>query len=108
MKGRVYSQFSITVRDSAEEMVVVQFNMLIKPQKPSARADMSQKKYKPSTSQTYIESIIAQADLLSDMLFRSTLQYENITDNLMEALTKIMITPTFLINLPNFKGKKTA
>jgi hypothetical protein len=46
---------------------------------------VSQWKYKPGTSQTYIDSIIAQADLLSDMLLWSTLQYENITDKLMEA-----------------------
>lgn len=68
---------------------------------------MSQWKYKPITSQTYIESIIAQGDLLCDMLLWSTLQYENITDNLMEVLTTI-ITPTLLIHLSDFNEKKTA
>jgi hypothetical protein len=68
---------------------------------------MSQWKHKPVTSQTYIESIIAQVDLLCDMLLWSTLQYENITDNLMEALTTI-ITPTLLNHLSDFKEKKTA
>lgn len=52
-----------------------------------------------------MESISAQADLLSNMLLQSTLQYENITDNLVEALTTIMVTPT-LFHLSHLKQKK--
>jgi len=75
-------------------------NMLNKTTKTLSQSrHVSQQKYKPGTSETYIESIIAQADLLSDMLLWSILQYENITDNLMEALTTIMIKPTLLIQL---------